>query len=957
MTNIKRLVAAIFFFLCVLPIYADERYDALPVCRLRACIIDGVTEYPIVSAKINVADTAGTVLCDSVGYNSYQGYRKAYEHVVFNGSFPLHPKYKITISAKGYESQLFDVTTPADRLIDLGTIAMTFPRRERRLNEITVTSSKIKMVMKGDTLEYDATAFQLQEGSMLDGLIAALPGATLDDNGRITVNGRFVSELLVNGRNFFSGDPNVALRNLPAYTVKNVQVYRKEPEHLRGIENRDRSNDPLVMDVNLKKEYMGGWIANAEGGYGSGLHGGWSSRWMGRLFAMYYNKYSYLAIHSSANNLNDPEAAGSKGQWRKPSATSGEITTKRIGIEYNTDWHDQKYAGVNTKLYLVRQNTFNTVDNLSESYLPGGNTFFRSQSASWRDSWQGTWYGETSRNFETFVKYIWFSAELKYENGKTGSELTSAQSTSMLPDNFVSEGSVDHINNMVYLRQENSMKKEHSISQSYRFSSTYKYNLSLSGHGSIERSSGRLTDSDLIQYIHEPSLNQNILRHDLSPSNHYNYTLMPMWSLYVYGSEPIDFYVEYKFTEEFHRGERSISELRDRSGTDAPSMAQDWTIDYANSYRTSRHTWKNAINPSFSYNWGSGESRDYSVTFSGEAEYQTRLLNDYRNLQNHDLKRNDWRFAAKLSIGKGSSWWGNGYGIEFHLEQRLPDIMQMLDVRDSSNPLVIELGNPNLRKATDYGVSLFYHKNFNNDRQTFSSSLSYLRTDNALARAMTYDRTTGVTVWQPCNINGNQRVDGDFYYGIALLGQKLSINNSLKPRYARSADFSSDSNESIRSTVDNWNIFNSFNANYNVIKGLTISARFNLNWVSLHSRNGLFRTFDYTDANYGIGVEYTVPGGVELDTDIMAYCRRGYEDPTMNSTDWVWNLQLSKTFGRAKQFTVKAIGFDLLQQLPTIKQIVNAQGRTETRYNSQPSYALLTLAYRLDIKPQKKSTH
>lgn len=74
----------------------------------------------------------------------------------------------------------------------------------------------------------------------------------------------------------------------------------------------------------------------------------------------------------------------------------------------------------------------------------------------------------------------------------------------------------------------------------------------------------------------------------------------------------------------------------------------------------------------------------------------------------------------------------------------------------------------------------------------------------------------------------------------------------------------------------------------------------------------------------------------------------------MNTTDWVWNLQLSKTFGKTKQFTAKAIGFDLLHQLPTIKQVVNPQGRTETRYNSQPAYAILTLAYRLDIKPRTK---
>lgn len=956
----KRTTLILLLIIFGFPYHIQAKESADSLVSIYGQVYDAITEYPLSNAKVEIRDSTGYVLTDSLGYEEWQGSRSGYSTVNFSGKVPYRDKYLVTVSAKGYEPQSLEVGTTIMnkysrkiRIADFGKIYMYHPHKENRLKEVTVTASKVKMVMKGDTLEYDATAFQLQEGSMLDGLIAALPGASLDDDGRITVNGRFISELLVNGRSFFSGDPNVALRNLPAYTVKKVQVYQKEPADMHGIENRDRSKDPLVMDVNLKKEYMGGWIANAEGGYGSGLREEWSSRWMGRLFAMYYNKYSYFAIQSSANNLNDPEAAGSKGQWQKPNTTSGDITTKRIGIEYNTDWHDQNAAGVNTKLYLVRQNTFNTVDNLSESYLPGGNTFFRSQSALRRDSWQGSWYVETSRRFKTFIKWLWFSAELKYENGKIKSESASAQSGSMLPDNFATEGAVDHINNIIWLRQENSLKKERSFSQSYRLFSSYKYNLSLNGYGSIERSSGRLSGSDIIQYPGGPSLNQNILRRDLTPSHHYNYTLMPKWSLD--GNEHIDFYVTYKFTEEFHHGERSIEELKDGPVAATPSMAQDWTIDYANSYLTSRHTWKNTIEPSFTYQWGSGENRDYSVRLSGEAEYQTRNVNDYRDLQNHNLKCNDWRFAAKLSIGKGNSWWGNGYGMEFSLEQELPDILQMLDVRDSSNPLVIELGNPNLRKATAYVVSLFYRKDFNNDRQTFSSSISYSRTDNAPALAMTFDRTTGVTFRQPCNINGNQRVDGDFYYAIALLpGQKLSIINSLKPGYARSTDFSSDSDKPTRSTVDNWNIYNSFNADYNVIKGLTISARFNLNWASLHSRNGLFRTFDYTDANYGIGIKYTLPAGVELDTDLMAYTRRGYEDATMNSTDLVWNLQLSKTFGRTKQFTVKAIGFDLLGQLPTVKQVVNAQGRTETRYNSQPSYALLTLAYRLDIKPRKR---
>lgn len=933
---------------------ASSLTDDSDLVYLHANVVDETSEYPIVSAKISVADTMGVVLCDSIGYHSYNGYRSSYETIIFDGSFPLRSKYKITISAKGYETQLFDITTPKDHIIELGTIMMNPPRREHTLREVTVTASKIKMVMKGDTLEYDATAFSLQEGSMLDGLIAALPGATLDNDGRIMVNGRFVSELLVNGRHFFAGDPQVALRNLPAYTVKKVQVYHKTPDEFRGIKNRDNSIDPLVMDVGLKKEYMNGWIANAEGGYGSVTNNGWSSRWMGRLFAMRYDKYSYIALHSSANNLNDPEAVGSKGEWKKPNVTSGEITTKRIGIEYNTDWHDQKYAGINTKLNLVRQNTLNTIDNLSEVYLPGGNTFSQSYSAANRDTWQGSWYGEMSRNLEkTFVNRLWVSANLRYENGRLRRESTAAESNALLPTVYTAPGSVDYISDMLYHRQENTFTKDHKFTHDYRLILIFQKNFSINAWAGWSNATNRMDGSDIIDYTSSPDLNINRLRREDTPSRNYFYELMPGWSLY---SKQWNFRCNYNYKQEFRHGERTIDELNNNlSSENAPSAAQGWEVDYANSYRTTRRAWTNTLSPNITYQWGGENARDYSVALQSEILHSIRSVNDFRNYIPQAIHRKDWCFNGNIRIGKGSSWWGNGYGVTFSLNQTLPDIMYMLNVRDSSNPLVIELGNPNLRKSTKYGVSAFYRQEINKGARIFSGEISYSRINNALARARTFNRISGVTTWQPDNINGNWNLNGEFYYAATMLpGQKLSLTNTLRPRYDRSVDFSSDSDTPERSAVDNWSIGNEFNAKYDILSNLAVSAKVNLGWTSLHSRNNLFKTFDYTDINYGVGVKYTLPGGIDIDTDLMAYCRRGYEQSNLNTTDWVWNLQLSKTFGRAKQFTIKAIGFDILHQLPTIKQVVNAQGRTETRYNSQPSYAILTLLYRLDIKPKRK---
>ena len=99
--------------------------------------------------------------------------------------------------------------------------------KPNELKELTVTASKVKFYHKGDTLVFNADAFVLPEGSMLDALVARLPGVELHSDGAIYCNGRYVSELLLNGRDLFNGDKSLMLQNLASYTVKDVAVYDK----------------------------------------------------------------------------------------------------------------------------------------------------------------------------------------------------------------------------------------------------------------------------------------------------------------------------------------------------------------------------------------------------------------------------------------------------------------------------------------------------------------------------------------------------------------------------------------------------------------------------------------------------------------------------------------------------------------------------------------------------------
>jgi len=809
------------------------------------------------------------------------------------------------------------------------------------------------MVMKGDTLEYDATAFQLPEGSMLDALIATLPGATLNDDGQITVNGQFVSELLINGRKFFNGDPQIALRNLPSYTVKNVQVYRKTPDQYAGMNiERDRSQDPLVMDVNLKREYMGGWIANAEGGAGSALGHGWDTRWMGRLFAMRYDKFSYFAMHASANNLNDPQKAGRKGQWSKPRTLAGETTTKRAGLEFNTDWHDQTGNGLNTTVDVIRQTSLNSNSELAEQYITGGNTFSRLRSSNDRGTWQLNWRGEISRIFGDICR-IWFSTDVGYDKGTEKRFSESAKSNSMLPENFTAPGSDDWHRDILYQRQQLWNIRDNKFTTNWKMYfhlyCVHYHILGINANGNYDNIKTDSDNSDHVIYPNEPARDFMLQQRDNSPSRNWQYTINPYWNT-SYSISDKKFKMRasatYTYTQKFNYGRRELEETDDNA---TPSMAGSWMLDEANSYRTTRREWRHNLEAGIDLYFNR-----LHINLNGNGIYDIRHLNDFRDHTTRLLNRQDWAYDGHLGLEIGDQW-NSGYGIRFGYREQLPDIMQMLDVRDNSDPLRISLGNADLHKSNDYNISAYVTNRFGSRQTYYSFEVQYRRTDNAIAMARTYDRTTGVTIWQPQNINGNWQIYGNFHYDSYIDRQKrLNLSNDFIPKLRHSVDFSSDSDTPQRVAVDGWTIFDNLQLNYTFSFPLKLSAKAEFSWTHMHSCNNLFSNFSYTDVNYGIGVQYTLPWNIDLDTDLMAYCRRGYEDPTMNTTDWVWNLQLSKAFGRSKQWVVKAIGLDLLQQLPTIKQVINPQGRTETRLNSRPAYALLTLTYRLDIKPRKK---
>ena len=248
-----------FVFLLITFAYSVNMHGIDHNYILSGTIVDNFTGKGLDSVTVTLMTNDSIELRSCMNRNNDDGY--------YQFGVSKIGKYIIKAERKGYEVAYknAELKNHRENTIFVERIRMN---KIYELKEVTVTSTKIKMVMKGDTIVYNADAFNLAEGSMLDALISKLPGANLNKNGEIFVNGKKIESLLVNGKNFFSGNPTAALENLPAYTVSKIKVYDQEG-HASRMMKRDMDDKQYVMDVRLKKEYSTGYLGNLEGGLGS----------------------------------------------------------------------------------------------------------------------------------------------------------------------------------------------------------------------------------------------------------------------------------------------------------------------------------------------------------------------------------------------------------------------------------------------------------------------------------------------------------------------------------------------------------------------------------------------------------------------------------------------------------------------------------------------------------------
>ena len=323
---------------------------------------DGFLKTPLTDAKVNICRADSSVLADSLKMTIYVRNDKPFL-AVYSAKVKTDANALLVHAWKeGYDDVWRRVSIGKETEVEVPTIEMR-KMRELNLNEVVVKATRVKMFYRGDTIVYDATAFKLPDGSMLDALIRQMPGVTLNEHGEIFVNGRKVDELLLGSRSFMRGNKQVLMENLPYYTVQNIKVYDKQSDKSKAL-GYDVDPKKFVMDVNLKQEYQRGYIANIEGALGT------EDRWLARAFALGFSDHYRFTLLGNLNNVNETRHIGESGHWTPATMPKNMLTTRSVAGEM--DYH-AKEDKVKNNLTASYTSTTDISESMSryEQFLQG----------------------------------------------------------------------------------------------------------------------------------------------------------------------------------------------------------------------------------------------------------------------------------------------------------------------------------------------------------------------------------------------------------------------------------------------------------------------------------------------------------------------------------------------------------------------------------------------------------
>ena len=875
----------------------------------------------------------------------------------FSLEVPSSGTYRLKISSIGYETLERELTLRRNENQVLGVLLME--TESIMLKEAVVTGRAAQVVVRKDTILYNPEAYRTPEGSPIEELIKRIPGAEVDEDGNITINGKQVKKILLDGKEFMLGDVETALKNIPVSIIQNLKFYDQQSDQARitGIEDGEKET---VLDFTIKKGMNRGYMTNLD--LAAGTSHRYSSRGMGSSFT---DKTRFVLL----GNFNNKEE--NAGWWNR----RGLNARKMLGTNMNYD--DGKKLKVDASIRWNHRGGDNQTQNASENfYSETSRTFSNTNTSNFTRS--NNWWGNVRVEWKPdTLTNILLRANGSYGTNDATNESLAGTFTDdpyLYADDPIAAigdlGALGKIRDVLVNRNKSASltysdnKNAWGMLQFYRRLNPRGRNimLRLEANGGSSQSKS-VSDNEVHLFLVKNQAGQDstyyTARYSTTPSDNSGYVLSTTYSEPLWKGAHLQANYELRYSR--NKSDRltyDFSHMEQNPFAGIEPLYRDWDPwigrfsqdsmdDYLDKNLSRYSEYKNYthnIRMTLRYKQ---ESYDYNVGFLVQPQHSD-FIQDYRGVY-VDTTRTVTNLTPTLDFHYKFSEQSNLW-VHYRGDTRQPEMSQLLDIVDDSNPLYITQGNPGLKPQFTNSLNAYYNTYIVRHKRSIVAYANYRHIRNSISNLVRYDPETGGSISRPENINGNWNFNGGFTFNTAIdTTAHWNVGTDTRIRYNNFVSYvaqqKADAQENTTRTL---NLNERLTAGYrNDWLEVTLDGQVNYQ----HSRNELQPNADLDtwQFNYGGQLLVRLPYDFEVSMNLHERSRRGYNDSSMNTNELLWNGQISKPFLKNKSLIVALNFYDLLGQQSNYERWVNANSRSDTQYNSVNSYAMLHVRYRLNI--------
>lgn len=844
-----------------------------------------------------------------------------------NGSFTLKNvkkgSYLLHITFIGYDPlyQPLQITGKKNP-VNVGKLELSDGAIE--LGEAVVIGKAPEVTVRNDTVEYNADSYKVTEGSVLEDLLKKMPGVEVDSEGKITVNGKEVKKVMVDGKEFFSDDPKVASKNLPAKMIDKLQVLDKKND-MAQMTGFDDGEEETVINLTVKPGMKQGWFGNAYGGYGS------KDRYEGNAMVNRFVNNDQITFMGGANNTNNmgfsdlastmfSGMGGGGGRRGGFGAGSGITSSGNAGLNFSKEFKPDKLTlGGNTRYSHSDNDARSKSDR--QNILPGDSSSYDNSEAMSRTK---------SDNFGVDFRLEW--------KPDTMTQLIFRPSFSFshsMNDNFSDATTLDNERDTVNTNKSSNYSESngYNLNASIDFSRKLNnkgrvFSATLSGGNSDSYSDG-MNRSDIVYFNQTDALKNSIIDQRSRYDNKgFNYRAYVSWV------EPIGHNNFIQAT--YSISQRKQEALKNVYNQDADGIYNVLDSAYSQSYRNNFISQRASLSfksQRAKFNYTIGLNLDPSYSSSENFVGDTTLSKITRKVVNlSPMAQFNYMFDKRTNLR-----------IMYNGRTSQPSMTQLQPVADISDPTNITIGNPDLNPRYTNNVFIRFQQFTPEKQRAFMIMANGSYIINDIVSYTSYNQETGVKTTTYKNVNGNYSGNVRMMLNTPLKNKKFSINSMTMASFANSNGYINEEKNTNRNLILSERGGIDFRSSY-LDLGVNGNIRYNATSNSLQKENNQ-NTF-----NYGAGGYTTIylPLNFKIESDVNWSTNSGYGDG-FKQNEVLWNASASKSFLKNNQGTLRFKIYDILQQRSNISRSITASYIQDSEYNTLGSYFMVHFIYRFSI--------